>query len=67
MSHETTAQPLILKRVLWPATDRAAWEALFTEGDIFDGAGPSCHWSHGSRYHCRCVAAFHVGDVGEAL
>lgn len=49
MSHENTARPLILKRVHWPAADRAAWEALFTEGDIFDGAGPCCHWSQGSR------------------
>ena len=49
MSHEEPVRPLILKRVDWPVADRAAWEALFAEGDIFDGAGPCCHWSNGSR------------------
>jgi integrase len=33
----------------WPDEDRAAWEALFREGDILDGRGAACHWSPGTR------------------
>jgi integrase len=33
----------------WPDEDRAAWEALFREGDILDGRGAACHWSAGTR------------------
>ena len=34
----------------WPAEDRAAWEAAFVAGDIFDDdGGPGAHLSPGSR------------------
>jgi integrase len=33
----------------WPDGDRAAWEALYREGDILDGRGAACHWSPGTR------------------
>jgi hypothetical protein len=34
----------------WPASDRAAWDAAFVEGDIFeDTQGPGAHLSAGSR------------------
>ena len=40
---------LILKREDWPGKDRAAWDVLFEEGDIFDDRGPCSDWSAGSR------------------
>lgn len=40
---------LILKREDWPHRDRAAWDALFTEGGLFEDCGPCFHWSTGSR------------------
>lgn len=40
---------LILKRENWPSRDRAAWDALFTEGGLFDDSGPCFHWSAGTR------------------
>lgn len=40
---------LILKREDWPRRDRAAWDALFVEGSIFDERGPCLGWSEGSR------------------
>jgi integrase/recombinase XerD len=46
-------RPLILKPADWPAGDHAAWNALFVEGDILDGAGPCAHWAHGSRIKRR--------------
>ena len=49
MTPNDLSHPLILKQVHWPDADRLAWEALFAEGDILDGAGPCCHWSEGSR------------------
>lgn len=49
MIQNDLSHPLILKRVHWPDADCLAWEALFREGDILDGAGPCCHWSEGSR------------------
>jgi integrase len=33
----------------WPHADFEAWEALFTPGDIFDGAGAALHWSPATR------------------
>jgi integrase/recombinase XerD len=33
----------------WPASDQQAWEALFVEGDVFDGAGEACHWAPATR------------------
>lgn len=33
----------------WPGADRAAWEAAFAAGNLFDGRGPAAHWSSGSR------------------
>ena len=40
---------LILKREDWPTQDRAAWDALFIDGGIFDERGPCVDWSAGSR------------------
>lgn len=45
--------PLVLKFQNRPDSDRAAWNALFAEGDIFEGAGPCRHWSESSRVK-RC-------------
>lgn len=36
----------------WPAADQAAWEALFIDGDIFDGHGPLAHWRVTTRRKC---------------
>ena len=33
----------------WPAVDRAAWDALFREGDLLDGQGEAAHWSQATR------------------
>ncbi len=33
----------------WPAVDRAAWEALFREGDLLDGRGEAAHWAAATR------------------
>jgi len=33
----------------WPATDRAAWDALFREGDLLDGQGEAVHWVEVTR------------------
>jgi integrase len=33
----------------WPAADRAAWEALFREGDLLDGRGEAAHWAPATR------------------
>ena len=41
--------PLVLKLEDWPQADRSAWESLFADGDIFDGAGPCRGWSAVSR------------------
>lgn len=41
--------PLVLKFEDWPRADKAAWNSLFTPGDIFDGQGPCANWSDGSR------------------
>ena len=43
------ATRLILKREDWPNQDRAAWDALFVDGGIFDERGPFVDWSAGSR------------------
>ena len=43
------APRLILKREDWPRQDRAAWDALFVDGGIFDERGPCVDWSAGSR------------------
>lgn len=32
-----------------PQADKSAWEALFAQGDIFDGAGPCRGWSDATR------------------
>lgn len=45
----TNLIPLVLKFEHWPRADKAAWDALFTEGDIFSDAGPSSRWSEGTR------------------
>ena len=44
-----SATRLILKREDWPNQDRAAWDALFVGGSIFDERGPCVDWSAGSR------------------
>lgn len=49
MSAPRAAGRLILKRADWPSQDCAAWDALFVEGDILDGAGPCQKWAEGSR------------------
>jgi integrase len=41
--------PLVMKFEDWPDADRLAWDAFYTEGDIFDGEGPFRNWSEGSR------------------
>lgn len=41
--------PLVLKFEDWPRADKAAWDSLFTPGDIFDGQGPCANWSDGTR------------------
>ena len=33
----------------WPETDRAAWEALFAAGDVFEEAGGGRHWAAATR------------------
>jgi integrase len=33
----------------WPASDRAAWEALFRKGNRLDGRGAAVHWSAATR------------------
>lgn len=45
----TNPIPLVLLYQNWPQADKTAWEALFAEGDIFDGTGPCASWSEGSR------------------
>ncbi|MCG7522770.1 site-specific integrase [Ruegeria sp. Ofav3-42] len=45
----TNPIPLVLLYQDWPQADKTAWEALFAEGDIFDGTGPCASWSEGSR------------------
>jgi integrase len=45
----TKTIPLVLSYKDWPQADKTAWEALFAEGDIFDGTGPCASWSEGSR------------------
>ncbi len=45
----TNPIPLVLLFQDWPQADKTAWEALFAEGDIFDGTGPCASWSKGSR------------------
>ncbi len=49
MSELRADRRLILKLSDWPGPDRAAWNLLFVEGDILDGAGPCHHWAEGSR------------------
>ncbi len=44
----TNPVPLVLLYQDWPQADKTAWEALFAEGDIFDGMGPCASWSDGS-------------------
>lgn len=34
---------LVLPRAQWPDADRDMWEALFRQGDVFDGHGPMAH------------------------
>ena len=41
--------PIVLKLEDWPAADRAAWDLLFVEGDLFDGPCPARTWSEGTR------------------
>ena len=41
--------PLVLKHEDWPETDRAAWDALFVLGRLFDDEGPCVNWSAGTR------------------
>jgi len=45
----TNPIPLVLRYQDWPQADKFAWDALFAEGDIFDGTGPCASWSDGSR------------------
>ncbi|WP_170530488.1 site-specific integrase [Ruegeria arenilitoris] len=45
----TNPIPLVLLYQNWPQADKTAWDALFAEGDIFDGTGPCASWSEGSR------------------
>ncbi len=33
----------------WPAADRAAWEALFVEGDVLEDPGAAVHWAAATR------------------
>jgi hypothetical protein len=34
----------------WPTSDRAAWEALFREGDLLDDhTGAALHWREATR------------------
>lgn len=33
----------------WPVADRAAWEALFREGNLLDGRGAAVHWTPATR------------------
>ncbi|WP_170547160.1 site-specific integrase [Ruegeria arenilitoris] len=49
----TNPIPLVLLYQDWPQADKSAWEALFAEGDIFDGTGPCASWSEGSRTKLR--------------
>ena len=37
----------------WPDQDRAAWEAAFASGDVFDDAGAGAHWSVESKRTVR--------------
>ena len=33
----------------WPASDRAAWQELFREGNPLDGCGAACDWAEATR------------------
>lgn len=33
----------------WPLSDQAEWQALFREGDIFDGMGTAVAWKERTR------------------
>lgn len=44
-----TGNPVELPLATWPATDRAAWEDLFREGDLLDGQGAALHWAEATR------------------
>ena len=49
----------------WPAGDRLAWEALFAEGDILDGAGPARHWRPATGTSNRKAYAQWLGWLGD--
>lgn len=38
-----------LPMAAWPTRDRAAWDALFAEGDVFDEGGSERHWALATR------------------
>jgi integrase/recombinase XerD len=33
----------------WPASDKRAWDDLFRDGNVLDGAGPARHWAPATR------------------
>ena len=38
---DVAGTPVYLPLRVWPTKDRAAWDGLFAEGDVLDGAGPA--------------------------
>lgn len=49
MNEPVVGQRLYLPLREWPQADRDAWESLFVDGDVFDGAGPARHWADATR------------------
>ena len=45
----------------WPAGDRAAWEALFAQGDVFADAGPCRRWRPATRRNRQDLYALWLG------
>ncbi len=38
-----------LPLAMWPELDRTMWDAVFADGDIFDGQGPGADWAASTR------------------
>ena len=47
----------------WPAEDRARWQAVFAEGDRFDGSGPGSHLAEATRRNLWISYARFLGFI----
>lgn len=61
----TEFRPTEIRMKDWPPGDRAAWDTLFTEGDILDGRGTLAHWREGTRRKCAQTYGIWLGFLSQ--